>query len=203
MKSLVAAALMATAAVSLPATGAAAGQDDQFLAALAQAGIPAHDGLPSVIEHGHAVCQALDAGMSAGDVVDRLANYAYGLDPSNDLGRYQRSFARFVQVAVSVYCPGRSESVGWEGRRRVMLVSYTVPAEASEPPAAPPPVPDAKMLAPPATTPAPAKKPPAVGPQQDVGGGGNGTGANGGNSSGPVPALPSPNLGPGHIVLLP
>jgi hypothetical protein len=169
MKSLVAAALIAGAAVSLPPTGNAAGQDDQLLAALARAGIPAHDGIPSVIEHGRAVCQALDGGMSAGEVVDRLANYAYGLDPSNDLGRYQRSFARFVQVAVSVYCPGRSGSVGWDGHRHVMLVSYAVPAEASEPPAAPPPVPDAKMLVPPAA----------------------------------VAALPSPDLGPGHIVLLP
>ncbi len=204
MKLIVAAALIAGAAVSLPPTASAASQDDRFLAALAQAGIPAQDGIPSVIESGHAVCQALEGGMSAGEAVDRLANYAYGLDPSNDLGRYQRSFVRFVQVAVSVYCPGTSGSVGWDGRNRVMLASYAVPTEASEPPVAPPPLPDAKLLVPPVAAPdSGGTKPPALGPQTGVGDGRNGTGANGGDSSGPAPAVPSPDAGPGHILLLP
>lgn len=203
MKSLVAAALIAGVAISLSPTVSAASQDDQFLAALARAGIPAHDGIPAVIEYGHAVCQALDSGMAPGEVVDRLANYAYGLDPSNDLGRYQRSFVRFVRVAASVYCPGTSGSVGWDGRRRVMYASYAAASEVSEPPVAPPPpVPDAERLVPPVAGPG-SKKPPVVGPQTGGGGGRNGTGANGGDGGGRAPAAPSPDQGPGHIVLLP
>ena len=58
MKPLVA-ALLTGAALELAPVALADGSDDQFLSALAAAGIPAHDGIPGVIAHGHNVCDAL------------------------------------------------------------------------------------------------------------------------------------------------
>ena len=40
-------------------------QDDQFLALLDEEGIPALDGVPSLIDTAHKVCRTLNAGMPA------------------------------------------------------------------------------------------------------------------------------------------
>lgn len=69
------------AAIALAPQASAQGQDDNFLTLLARAGIPAHDGIPSVINYGHKVCQALDGGESASAVADTLANFSYAQDP--------------------------------------------------------------------------------------------------------------------------
>src|ERR1700758_1068978 len=71
MKSLLA-ALPIAGALALAPVAFADGSDDQFLSALAAAGIPAHDGIPAVIAHGHDVCDVLGAGMSPGEAADEL-----------------------------------------------------------------------------------------------------------------------------------
>ena len=106
MNSLLIGTVIAGAAIALAPQSSAEGQDDNFLALLAQAGVPAHDNIPSVIDYGHRVCQALNGGASASAVVDTLANYSYGEDPSHDLGQYHRTMVRFVRVAVTAFCPG-------------------------------------------------------------------------------------------------
>ena len=80
-------------------------QDDQFLALLDREGIPALSGVPTIIDTGHQVCGAVDAGMPVGTVVDALVNYAYSVDPTQDHGRYERTETRFVRAAVGAYCP--------------------------------------------------------------------------------------------------
>ena len=67
MKSLVI-GLAGCAAIALPPQAGATTQDDDFLAMLATAGIPAYDGLPSVIAAGHAVCDELDKGTPASEI---------------------------------------------------------------------------------------------------------------------------------------
>ena len=52
------------AAIALAPTADADGSDGNFLAMLSAAGIPAHDGIPSVISYGHKVCDALNGGES-------------------------------------------------------------------------------------------------------------------------------------------
>ena len=56
MKSLLSATGIVSAAIALAPQASASNQDDNFLALLAQAGIPAHDGIPGVISTGHNVC---------------------------------------------------------------------------------------------------------------------------------------------------
>jgi uncharacterized membrane protein YgcG len=80
-------------------------QDDQFLALLNQEGIPALSGVPSLIDTAHKVCGALDGGVPAGTVVKALVNFAFSNDPTQDLGRYERTETRFVHAAVGAYCP--------------------------------------------------------------------------------------------------
>src|ERR1700744_3635686 len=75
-------ALLTGAALALAPVALADGGDDQFLSALAAAGIPAHDGIPGVIANGHQVCEVLGAGMSPGEAADVLAHHAYAEDPS-------------------------------------------------------------------------------------------------------------------------
>ena len=82
MKSLVT-ALLTGAGLALAPVALADGSDDQFLSALAAAGIPAHDGIPGVIAHGHKVCDVLGAGMSPGEAANELAHHAYAEDPSH------------------------------------------------------------------------------------------------------------------------
>jgi len=105
--SLVTAIVVLTGAAILRGGAAAAdpNQDDQFLALLDKEGIPALSGLPSVIATAHDVCRALDAGMSVDAVVKALVNFASSNDPTQDLGRYERTETRFVHAAVGAYCP--------------------------------------------------------------------------------------------------
>jgi hypothetical protein len=83
-------------------------QDEQFLALLDEEGIPAIDGVPSLIVTAHHVCRILDAGMPVDDLVDAMVNNAYGIDPSERRyapGRLARTEARFITAAVAAYCP--------------------------------------------------------------------------------------------------
>jgi Protein of unknown function (DUF732) len=208
------------AALALAPQASADGQDDNFLALLAQAGVPAHDNIPSVIDYGHQVCQALDGGESASAVVDTLANHGYGEDPSHDLGQYHRTMVRFVRASVTAFCPGHqgmlASGAGSRGKPHIALVGQTIP----NPPQIPP-QPAIQLLVPPAAAQSPAPKqapppkqvpppppqvvvPPAAGSQGGAGEGGTGSGVNGGGSnSGDVPVEPAPRLPEGHIVLAP
>jgi hypothetical protein len=107
---LVTAIVVLTATAILHGGGAVAdsNQDDQFLAQLDNEGIPALDGVPSLIDTAHNVCRILDAGMPADDLVDAMVNNAYGIDPKERRyapGRLARTEARFISAAVEVYCP--------------------------------------------------------------------------------------------------
>src|ERR1700743_3207550 len=145
------------AALALAPQASADGQEDNFLALLAQAGVPAHDNIPSVIDYGHQVCQALDGGQSGAAVVDTLANHGYGEDPSHDLGHYHRTMVRFVRASVTAFCPGNQGKVasvaGSSGTLRINLAGQTIP----NPPQIPP-HPAIKLLPPPAAAPSPAPK---------------------------------------------
>src|ERR1700743_3227052 len=116
---------------ALAPQASADGQEDNFLALLAQAGVPAHDNIPSVIDYGHQVCQALDGGQSGAAVVDTLANHGYGEDPSHDLGHYQRTMVRFVRASVTAFCPGNQGKLasvaGSSGKPRIALVGQSIP----------------------------------------------------------------------------
>jgi len=83
-------------------------QDDQFLALLDEEGIPALDGVPSLIDTAHKVCRTLNAGMPADGLVDAMVNHAYSIDPNlrrYPPGRLARTEARFITAAVEAYCP--------------------------------------------------------------------------------------------------
>jgi hypothetical protein len=211
------------AAIAL-APQANAGSDDDFLAMLAQAGVPAADNIPSVIDYGHQVCAALQGGEPASQVVDTMANYSFAEDPSHDLGQYRRTMVRFVRVAVTAFCPGAGGNLASASRSsggpRVVLAGVTIP----NPPLIPP-QPDLvmKLPAPAVATPVPAPKqapppqkvqppppkvvePPAVGPQPGAGNGGSdgsGGGHAGSDNGDGVPGPPGPRLPEGHIVLAP
>lgn len=211
--------LVTCAAIALAPQASATGQDDDFLALLAQAGVPAHDNIPSVIDYGHKVCEALDGGESASSVIDTMANYGYAEDPSHDLGQYHRTMVRFVGVSVRAFCPGNEGKLasfsGSKGHHRIVFSGLLIP----NPPQIPPqPEPAIKLVAPPVATPSPAPppkqvpppppqvvRPPAARPEEGAGGEGTGGGVNGGggSSSGGVPAQPAPQLPEGHIVLAP
>lgn len=107
---LVTAVLVLTGAAILRGGAAAAdpNQDDQFLALLDNEGIPALEGVPSLIDTAHKVCRAIDAGFSADAVVDAMVQHAYSQDPPERLyapGRLARTEAKFVTAAVGAYCP--------------------------------------------------------------------------------------------------
>jgi uncharacterized membrane protein YgcG len=157
MNSLLTGTVIVGAAIALAPQSSAEGQDDNFLALLAQAGVPANDNIPSVIDYGHRVCQALDGGMSASAVVDSLANYSYGEDPSHDLGRYHRTMVRFVRVSVTAFCPGNQgklASVAGSSREpRIVLAGVAIP----HPPEIPA-EPAIKVLVPPVAAPSPVPK---------------------------------------------
>src|ERR1700739_977890 len=65
-------------------------QDAQFLALLNREGIPAQEGVPSLIDTAHKVCRALDSGTPVGAVVNSLVNYAYNVDHT-ERGRLART----------------------------------------------------------------------------------------------------------------
>lgn len=107
---LVTAVLVLTGTAILHGGTAAAdsNQDDQFLALLDSEGIPALEGVPSLIDTAHRVCRAIDDGFSADAVVDAMVQDAYRQDPderSYAAGRLARTEAKFVTAAVGAYCP--------------------------------------------------------------------------------------------------
>jgi hypothetical protein len=92
-----------------------ANQDDQFLALLAQQGIPALEGVPSLVDTAHKVCHALNDGVPADRVRDALVDYAVSNDPSQRQlapGRLARTEARFIVAAVGAYCPSNRSKLG-------------------------------------------------------------------------------------------
>jgi uncharacterized membrane protein YgcG len=182
------------------------GSDDQFLSALAAAGIPAHDGIPVVVAHGHNVCDVLSAGMSPGEAADELAHHAYAEDPGHPFDQYLRTMQAFVRVSTQTFCPGRAGAAYHHGGR-VILVGLNAPSP-------PPQLPDAPVqVAPrPKQTPSPVQKPPppppevipppSEGSQGGQGKGGIGGGIDGGGtSSGGTQSAPDPSEG--HVALLP
>jgi uncharacterized membrane protein YgcG len=205
----------AGAALALAPMALADGSDDQFLSALAAAGIPAHDGIPGVITQGHKVCDVLGAGMSPVEAADELARHAYAEDPSHPFDRYLRSMQTFVRVSTQTFCPGRAGAAYHRGGR-VILAGLNVPSPPPQLPEVPdmihfaaPPVQVAPM---PKQTPPPVQKPPppppevipppSQGSQGGQGRGGTGGGIDGGGtSSGGTQSAPDPSEG--HIALLP
>jgi hypothetical protein len=129
------------------------GSDDQFLSALAAAGIPAHDGIPVVVAHGHNVCDVLSAGMSPGEAADELAHHAYAEDPGHPFDQYLRTMQAFVRVSTQTFCPGRAGAAYHHGGR-VILVGLNAPS----PPPQLPDVPDVIHFAPPPVQVAPRPK---------------------------------------------
>jgi len=207
------AALLTGAAVALGPVALADGGDDQFLSALAAAGIPAHDGIPAVIAHGHNVCDALSAGMSPGEAANELAQHALAEDPSHPFDQYLRTMEAFVRVSTQTFCPGRA-GVAYRHGGRVIFAGLKVPSPPPQLPEVPdvihfaPPVqvaPKPKQTPPPVQKPPPPPKvipPPAEGSQGGQGKGGTGGGlGGGGTSSGGTQPAPDPSGG--HIVLLP
>jgi hypothetical protein len=96
------------AMVFLSGAATADPNDDQFLAFLDDQGIPAMEGVPSLVDTAHKVCHALDTGMPANRVVDALVDYAVSNDPTQRQiapGRLARTEGRFVVAAVRAYCP--------------------------------------------------------------------------------------------------
>lgn len=96
--------LLSAAAILRAGSAAAdANQDDQFLALLTQQGIPALEGVPSLVDTAHKVCHALNDGIPADRVRDALVDYAVSNDPSQRQlapGRLARTEARFIVAAV-------------------------------------------------------------------------------------------------------
>ncbi|CAM4296275.1 hypothetical protein MB901379_03184 [Mycobacterium basiliense] len=89
-------------------------QDDQFLAALDQHGIPALENAPSLIATAHEVCRKLDGGVPADRVVESMTNFAVNSD--SNLNRFPRdrltrTFTRFVAAAVQAYCPANQNKL--------------------------------------------------------------------------------------------
>src|ERR1700747_3241098 len=80
-------------------------QDDQFLALLNKEGIPAQEGVPSLIDTAHKICRALDSGTPVNVVVNSLVTFAQSDNPGADRGRLERTETRFVRAAVGAYCP--------------------------------------------------------------------------------------------------
>jgi uncharacterized membrane protein YgcG len=214
MKSQLIDTAIVSAAIALAPQASASGQDDNFLALLAQAGIPAHDGIPGVISTGHKVCDALGSGESASAIADTLANYAYAESPSSPLDQYQRSMVRFVRVSAQAFCPGNASSAAAHGGYRIVLTGLAMPHPAPEVPQVPdmgqmtppvvvakpkqnPPPPEQKPPPPPEVVPAPSQ-----GTQGGQGKGGAGSGIDGGGSSSGG-AQPAPEPPEGHISLLP
>ncbi|OBH05662.1 MULTISPECIES: DUF732 domain-containing protein [unclassified Mycobacterium] len=175
-------AIVALTGAAILRGGAAAAdsnQDDQFLALLDQQGIPALQGVPSLIDTAHDVCRTLDAGMSASGLVDAMVDNAFGIDPSERQyapGRLARTEARFITAAVGAYCPHnqgkiasiRANRAGWEGSaRRVVVVPSGEITDPNPPPtpAAPPPAAQIRAPRQPVAAPPPPKRPPPP-PQQ-------------------------------------
>ncbi len=103
--------LIVPAAISLagPAHADPSGDDADFLAALKQAGITYLDG-DRAVAAGKGICDQLDHGQSAPDVVKSLTDANPGFPPNGA--------ARFVAIAAAAYCPnylGDGSSAGAGG----------------------------------------------------------------------------------------
>jgi hypothetical protein len=194
------------------AAAADANQDDQFLALLAQEGIPAIEGVPSLVDTAHKVCRALGAGVPANRVRDALVDFAVANDPAErqyGVGRIVRTQARFIIASVGAYCPWERSTLGSlivnrpSGflRPATAAASYsgtTAPEGITEPnppqiPAPQPPIahlqppPEPIAIPPRPQQPLPRRQPPApsaVVPQPGAGGNG------GGHPAEPPPAPP-------------
>lgn len=90
--------LIVPAAVSLavPAHADPSGNDADFLAALKQAGITFLNG-DQAVAAGKGICDQLDHGQSAPDVVKNLTDANPGFPPNGA--------ARFTAIAAAAYCP--------------------------------------------------------------------------------------------------
>src|SRR5574337_1119148 len=106
---LVTAIALAGATVLYGGTAAAdPSQDDQFLELLDKEEIPAVENAAIFIAVGHKVCPALDGGMSAEGLIDKLIHNMYRDQPiarSYPRARVVKTMTRFVIAAVEVYCP--------------------------------------------------------------------------------------------------
>ncbi|BBY03554.1 DUF732 domain-containing protein [Mycobacterium seoulense] len=83
-------------------------QDEQFIALLAAEGIPAVEGMPTLISTAHKVCRVLDRGISVDTMVDAMLNNAYTQDPVERLyprTRLTSTMTRFITASVEAYCP--------------------------------------------------------------------------------------------------
>jgi uncharacterized membrane protein YgcG len=186
---LIAAIALLTGAAILRGGAAAAdpNQDDRFLALLEQEGIPALQGVPSLIATAHDVGRTLDAGMPAGGLVDAMVNNAFGIDPAEREyapGRLARTEARFITAAVGAYCPYdqgkiasiRANRTGWNGSTRsdvrkswqvrlTSLIGAVPSGEITDPdppqiPTTPPPAAQIRTPPRPVAAPPPPKRPP-------------------------------------------
>jgi uncharacterized membrane protein YgcG len=106
---LVTAIVVLTGGATLHGGAAAAdpNQDEQFLALLNKADIPALENAPSLIATAHTVCRKLDDGMPVDDLVDTMRNNAYNMTPIDRLfpRRVTSTMTRFITAAVEAYCP--------------------------------------------------------------------------------------------------
>lgn len=83
-------------------------QDAQFRALLNVEGIPAIDGMPTLIDTAHKVCRVLDRGISVDTMVDAMINNAYDQDPverAYPRSRLEHTMTRFITASVEAYCP--------------------------------------------------------------------------------------------------
>jgi hypothetical protein len=100
-------ALVGAAILCAGAAAADPGQDDQFVALLAQQQIPATDNVPGLVYRAREICGELDHGTSVQAAVDEEVNTAFGDNPSlHSVGdRVRRTAVKFVTASVTVYCP--------------------------------------------------------------------------------------------------
>ena len=104
---------LATALLQSGAAAADPSQDDQFLAVLQSKEIPAMENTATVVAAGHTVCDKLDDGVPASEILDGLRNVAYGMNPQlhEESERLSVTMGRFITAAVEVYCPGDQNKI--------------------------------------------------------------------------------------------
>lgn len=102
-----ASAVLTAAIICACAASADPGQDDQFVALLAQEQIPVIDNLPGLVAQAHQICGELDRGASVNTVVIEEMNGIFDDNPAYHqvTGRVKRTAVRFVAVSADVYCP--------------------------------------------------------------------------------------------------
>lgn len=130
---LVAAIVLLTGGAILRGGAAAAdsSQDDQFRALLNVEGIPAVQGMPTLIDTAHKVCLVLDRGISVDTMIGAMLDNAYAQDPAErqyPRGRLVRTMTRFITASVEAYCPNDQPKIA---------SIWTNPVSASNGPALP------------------------------------------------------------------